>query len=71
MSYLTNPVKIKLQGCPKEVEEITRTLRKLLWVLEESETYHNVEQIEFVKRYLTVKRLEEAEVESNCLDLIS
>lgn len=63
VSQLTNPVKIKLQGCSQEVEEIIQTLRRSLVVLEDSGSYQNFQDVEFVKRYLTVRRFDEGDEE--------
>ncbi len=53
---MNNPVKIRLQGSPSEVEEITRTLRQWLRVLDESDSDDQLEAIGVIRRYLTVKR---------------
>jgi Ni,Fe-hydrogenase III small subunit len=50
----STPVKIRLQGSPSEVEEITRTLRQWLQILEESDSCEQVAASGIMKRYLTV-----------------
>ncbi len=54
MTDANTPVKIRLQGSPSEVEEITRTLRQWLRILEESDSCEQVAAIGIMKRYLTV-----------------
>lgn len=52
-------VKIRLQGSPEDVEAIVSLFKGLVDVLEEANTYRNEREFQFLKRYLTVKQIEE------------
>ena len=52
-------VKIRLQGSFEEIEEISRILSKSLQILEQLDDCHNSAKTKIMKRYMTVKKLEE------------
>jgi hypothetical protein len=49
------PVKMRLEGLPKDVETIAKLLRETGCVVEESADYPNRGASKFVRRYVAVK----------------
>jgi hypothetical protein len=49
------PVKMRIEGLPRDVETVARLLRETGCVVEESPDYPNRGKSKFVRRYLTIK----------------
>jgi hypothetical protein len=47
-------VKVRLEGKPGDVLQVSRQMRRMWWVLDESRNYPNRTRAGFVRRYLSV-----------------
>ncbi len=47
-------VKVRLEGKPDDVMHVSRQLRRIWWVLDESRNYPNRTRAGFVRRYLSI-----------------
>lgn len=47
-------VKVRLEGKPEDVLQVSRQLRRMWWVLDESRNYPNRTRAGFVRRYLSI-----------------